>query len=155
LKTTSLKDTLELVGIAAVVLGLVLVAYELRQNNEQLAEQSRQSVADGIRQITLSVATSPDLARLLSRETSLEEMTGSERMQFAAWFVAWLKSAEHAFIQHQDGILDEEIWLARRNQAIGMLEREKFVYLYQTNKENFVPAFIAHIDEVLNERETR
>lgn len=155
MKTTSLKDTLELVGIAAVVLGLVLVAYELRQNNEQLAEQSRQSVADGIRQITLSVATSPDLARLLSRETSLEEMTGSERMQFAAWFVAWLKSAEHAFIQHQDGILDEEIWLARRNQAIGMLEREKFVYLYQTNKENFVPAFIAHIDEVLNERETR
>lgn len=82
-------------------------------------------------------------------------MTGSERMQFGAWFAAWLKSAEHAFIQQQDGILDEEIWLARRNQAIGMLEREKFDYLYQTNRENFVPAFIAHLDEVLNERETR
>ena len=155
MKTTSLKDILELAGIAAVVLGLVLVAYELRQNNEQLAEQSRQSVADGVRQITLSVATSPELARLLSREVSLEEMTGSERMQFAAWFVAWLKSAEHAFIQHQDGILDDEIWLARQNQAIGMLEREKFDYLYQTNKDVFVPAFIAHFDEVLKDRQAR
>lgn len=65
------KDIAEFVGIAAIVLGLFLVTYELQQNNEQLAEQSRQSVADGVRQITLSVATSPDLARILSGEIPL------------------------------------------------------------------------------------
>ena len=66
MKSPDWKDIVELIGIAAIVLGLILVTYELRQNNEQLAEQSRQSVAEGVREITLSVATSPDLARLSS-----------------------------------------------------------------------------------------
>jgi len=154
LKTSDFKDIAELVGIASSVLGLVFVTYRLRQNNKQLAEQSRQSGADGIRQITLSVATSPDLARLISRDVSLEEMTGTEEMQLIAWFVAWPKSAETAFLQHQAGILDE-IWLARRIRAIEMLESQKSASLYEWYKQLFVPKCVSHIDEALNDRQAR
>ena len=140
-----------MVGIAAVVLGLVLVTYELQQNNEQLAEQSRQSVADGVRQITLSIATSPDLARLISGEVPIAEMTRTERMQFAAWFTAWLKSAELAFIQYRSDILSEEIWLTRKTQALGMLDDENFQGIYERNKKLFIPGFIAVMDEALND----
>lgn len=152
LNSTGWKDIAEIVGIAAIVLGLVLVTYELQQNNEQLAEQSRQSVADGIRQITLSIATSPDLARLISGEVSREEMTSAERMQVAAWSTAWLKSAEHAFLQYQSGILDEQIWMTRKNQAMQMLENDHFHHLYERNRALFVPDFIAQLDEALKDR---
>ena len=149
MRTLNRKDIAEFVGIAAIVLGLVLVTYELQQNNEQLAEQSRQSVADGVRQIALSVATSPDLARLISGEVPIGEMTRTERMQFGAWIAAWLKSAEHAFMQRQSGILSEEIWLARKSQALGMLNSENFRTAYEQNRKIFIPAFVAEIDEAL------
>lgn len=152
MRTGNWKDIAELTGIAAVVLGLVLVTYELRQNNEQLAEQSRQSVADGVRQITLSVATSPDLARLISGEVAFADMTRTERMQFTAWCVAWLKSAEHAFMQHRSAILSEEIWLTRKVQALGMLESDNFRTCYERNKDMIIPGFIAVIDEALSDR---
>ena len=151
MRNVNFKDIAELVGISAIVLGLVLVTYELQQNNEQLAEQSRQSVADGVRQLTLSVATSPDLARLISGEVPIAEMTRTERMQFAAWFTAWLKSAELAFIQYRSDILSEEIWLTRKTQALGMLDDENFQGIYERNKKNFIPGFIAVMDEALND----
>lgn len=155
MRTTNFKDTAELVGIAGIILGLVLVTYELRQNNEQLAEQSRQSVADGVRQITLSVATSPELARLISRDVPLEEMTEGEELQLVTWFMAWLKSAEHAFLQHKAGILEDEVWFARRSQALDMLEREKISLLYEWNRDYFVPEFVSDIDEALIARQSR
>jgi len=151
LRNVNFKDIAELAGIAAIVLGLVLVTYELQQNNEQLAEQSRQSVADGVRQITLSVATSPDLARLISGEVPIAEMTRTERMQFTAWFAAWLKTAEHAFIQYQSDILSEEIWLTRKTQALGMFNDENFLRMYERNKNIFIPGFIAAMDEALSD----
>ena len=156
MRTTNFKDTAELVGIAGIILGLVLVTYELRQNNEQLAEQSRQSVADGVRQVTLSVATSPELARLISRDVPLEEMTDGEELQLITWFMAWLKSAEHAFLQHKAGILEDEVWLARRSQALDMLERRKKIRsLYEWNRDYFVPEFVSDFDEALIARKAR
>ena len=146
------KDTAELVGVAAIVLGLVLVTYELKQNNEQLAEQSRQAVADGVREIALAVATTPDLARLLSGDISLEEMSRAERMQVGAWTAAWLKSAEHTFLQHQSGILDYEIWLARKTQVIGLMDIDVLLTSYENSKDLFVPGFIVEIDEGLKKR---
>ena len=38
---TALRNSIEIVGITAVVISLVLVAYELRQNNDTLEAQSR------------------------------------------------------------------------------------------------------------------
>jgi hypothetical protein len=70
-------------------------------------------------------------------------------MQFGAWFAAWLKSAEHTFMQRQSGILSEEIWLARRSQALGMLNSENFRLVYEQNRKIFIPGFIAEIDEAL------
>jgi len=151
LNSVRLNRWLTLLSNTAVFVGIVLLAVELQQNNEQLEEQSRQSVADGVRQIALAVATSPDLARLISGEVPMAEMTKTERMQVSAWFAAWLKSAEHAFIQHQSGILSEEIWQTRKNQALGMLDGENFRGMYERNKDIFIPEFIAEIDEALNE----
>lgn len=52
-------------------------------------------------------------------------------------------------MQRESGILSEEIWLARKSQALGMLYSENFRSAYERNRKIFIPGFIAEIDEAL------
>lgn len=67
LKTTSWKDTAELVGIAAIVLGLMLVAYELRQNTLMMRTQTRDSLTEKQMMFSGWVATNEYTAGVLSK----------------------------------------------------------------------------------------
>ena len=62
------KDNVEIVGIAAVVISLGFVAYEIRQNNELMAAEARQ-VRTGM-VLSLIHISEPTRPPLLSRMPS-------------------------------------------------------------------------------------
>ena len=127
---------------------------ELRTNSEALHAENRQAVADGLRQVTLAVATNRELADLVSGDVPWEEMTSSQRIQLGAWFTAWLKSAEEAYLQFESGVLDEGVWLARKSQAVGLLGRPHMrrVYDAATDGGTYVSEFVITMDQALAER---
>jgi cytochrome bd-type quinol oxidase subunit 1 len=144
----------EIASAVAIVITLLFFVVELRSNTEAIRGQNRQAVADGVRQITLAVATNPGLADLVSGDVPMANATESQRNQLATWESAWLKSAEEAYLQYEAGILDEEIWLTRQNQAVSLLSRPWIRGIYEGIKdENLVAAFAYAMDQAIAERE--
>jgi len=144
----------EIASAVAIVITLVFLMVQLRSNTESIRGQNRQAVADGVRQITLAVATNPGLADLVSGDVAIERATESQRNQLAAWVSAWLKSTEEAYLQYEAGLLDEEIWLTRREQAVAMLQRPWIRGIYETIKDrNLVTRFADTMDRAIAERE--
>lgn len=65
MRRIAIKDILELMGIAGVIISLIFVGLEIRQNSAVAQAESIRAANDGIRDIALSLSDSPELAQLV------------------------------------------------------------------------------------------
>ena len=64
---TSVKDKLEMIGIVAVIVSLLILGYEIRQNTDTSAAQAVFELNESARQTLFQEATDPNLASLISK----------------------------------------------------------------------------------------
>ena len=141
----------EIVSGITIIITLVFLLLEMRSNTEAVQAQTRQATTEGVRQITLAIATNPGLAELLFGEAVIESASPAQRTQMVTWFTAWLKSAEEAYLQYRSGLLDEEIWLTRKANLFQLLIQPKLRYLYDNFAEGtLVAAFKSMVDSELD-----
>lgn len=107
MKQTNWKDTAELVGIAAIVLGLILVAYELRQNTQMMRAQTRAQITEKVIELFSVNMNDQDYANVLIRGNNLEELSAVEQYQYSRHRNAWASYWVNVAYQHKMGMYDE------------------------------------------------
>ena len=86
---TSVKDKLELIGIVAVIVSILILGYEIRQNTDTSAAQAVFELNESARQTLFQEATDPNLASLISKaEKDLEALSELERYMYGRWVFA-------------------------------------------------------------------
>lgn len=146
----------EIVSALAIVVTLLFLLVELRDNTEAIKSQNLQAISDGIRQIALATATTPDLAELMYGETDFDTMPKPERYRIFAWITAWLKSAEESYLQYENGVLEQEVWLSRRSNVINLLQEKNLRAAYDAlGPGTLVTGFADEIDRGLAEASGR
>lgn len=110
----SIKDKMELVGIVAVVLSLLLLAYEIRQNTDTAASQAIFDLNEAARQTQFLEATDPVLVPLIIRaEKDLDALSEEERYRYERWVFSYLNVFDSAWNHHHRGVTsdaDMEAW---------------------------------------------
>ena len=101
------KDTIEAVGLAAIVASLIFLAFETRQNTNALYAQSRQAILKAALQEIAIQGENPDLALIIIKTESL---TPEEHVRLDAWLSLLLRVREFAWLQYRSGIIDEAQW---------------------------------------------
>jgi hypothetical protein len=109
---TSLREWLELVAAASVVIGLILVAMELRQANN-LAEGDAISSLNQQVMDTISLnVTDRELAELLAKlaegESEAADLTIGQKRQVASYLGLWVSLGEVAWKYFEKDIISEE-----------------------------------------------
>jgi hypothetical protein len=85
------KDTLEFVGVAAIVASLIFVGLQIRQNEESLKMQFLQGEMLSFQEHFGRVSENSDLAEaLVIAEANPEELTPTQRKQVGTWLEEWL-----------------------------------------------------------------
>jgi len=101
----------ELCGAAAVVVTLVYLAVQLRQNNELLRSGSRQAlVGNDVTSLAANLQHTDVFAKYVSEQVLSQE----EQLQMSFMFALDLRNREFEYFQYQNGLLDEETWLSYR-----------------------------------------
>lgn len=145
METEKLRGLLELAGAAAVLLGLVFVGLELRQNTEAVEAASLQNLTDASTEYLLLLASDVELARIwldASRDRSQLSEIDSIRYFFLNR-ARWLRM-QNAYLQWRRGTLNDEDWsiyndlicITDTDGALGRVatwEEHRFVLI-----ENFV-----------------
>ena len=155
MKLSDWASIAEIASSVAVVVTLVILILEVRGNTAAMEAATRQSIAARTEAITLNTAMTPDLARILNDPNSVEAGT-TEGWQLLSFYTTLLRHTEEAYLQWQEGRLDEEYFSRRAAGAFGAMESDAFRDAFEQLKSSYDPGFIGWVEaNILSEHQPR
>ncbi len=119
-KAERLKLTLEVLGGLAVLIGLIFVGLELRQNTAAMQAATFQDLAHSSSDHMIQIALIPEVRRVFMAgwqdpdSLNEDEREAFELLQSAYWF-----RMQNAFLQWRRGTLTADDWLIYRGSMCG------------------------------------
>jgi hypothetical protein len=141
----------EIVGAVAVVLTLGYLAVQIRQNTRALKASTHQSLSDSTIRFQAVTLDNAEVARIrLAGGEDLSKLTGEEHYRFITAMEMLFRLIENAFVQHQEGTLDDEGW-HRYAEGVPYLfgKYPGIVDWWDSPRIPFSPSFSAWVDEQL------
>ena len=133
-----------------VLVGIVLLIVELDQNREMMRAQTRNDISVQIVDLLSQVATDPQLARLLRRADTGEDLTPDEFWQYDHRMGAMIRYFQNVHYQYRLGLYDEteyskhkEAW--RHYFAFGKMRAAAWCRI----RESTSAEFMAEIDSLI------
>ena len=132
----------ELIGAIAVLVTLIYLAVQIRQNTVALRDGNATTVQINIQNLALSAITDREFGDILIRGLSdPQTLTPPERIALYAWLFNMLKSGELAYGRYIKGDLDEEYWLAYLNFLQSYWLTPGCKLYWEDRRAAFVPDF--------------
>ncbi len=124
MRVEALPRKIEFIGVIAVVLSLLFVAYEVRQNTNTAAAQAVFELNEAGRQTQFMQVSDPEIANLvLLGQSNPQAMSELQRFQYRKWVFSFLNLYESVWTYHQRGIIsDQELegWKADYCQKVSI-----------------------------------
>ncbi len=122
MKTSSWKETAELLALVAVIGGLIAVVMELRQTQSALRAQAYQTRALDVISFKVVSSANPELDLLIrkvySNELDIESATPEERSQINSHFYIRRTDLDNEHYQFQNGFLDPDFYRTTTEREI-------------------------------------
>ena len=151
MKKIDLGQTLQLLGNAGVIVGILLLVYELNQNRQMMQAQTRNAISETIVDRLLGEADNPDLAAINLKAEAGETMTALETRRYQLIWQATFRYWENVNYQYRNGLYDDSEYLAHREAwrqiAVGPHVRD----LWCERRSRYADEFVAEMDELLGE----
>ena len=107
MERSKLADLSEIVSSIAIVVTLVYLTVEIRQNTNALYAESRQSVLTAAQTELFVLVENPNLIVSVAKDDPLTE---EEQVALGAWLAAAMRAREFSWLQYRDGVIDEAQW---------------------------------------------
>ena len=132
----------ELIGGISVVISLVYLAVQIRQNTQTVRASAYQSILAAAVQARLTVAQDPVLCRrMLDGLHESEKLTDDEKAQLRQTISAMLRLFENVFFQYRRSMVEEAIWESWRLTTIAMFSRPDVQEWWPSTREFFHEEF--------------
>ncbi len=105
--SNKLNNWLQVGGIFGVLIGLMLLIVELRQNQDLMRAQTRHDIAEMVVEILYVPAANKQLADIMYRANLGENLTPEETHQFTMRTNALFRFWENLHYQYRQGLYDE------------------------------------------------
>jgi len=113
---SKLKDSAELIGIAAIVASLIFVGLQMKQNQDIAIASQYQARAEATLNLQL-VGIETDWVGVPALRDKISEKATARDINAALWL--WIQFDNH-FYQYQAGFLDEDAWQAQLQNIQGI-----------------------------------
>lgn len=131
----------ETIGFLGVVVSLLFVGLEIRQNNAIASAQTRQALASEYREFWLSLAFSGQL-----EEVSGPALAGSDTK---ASIVQWVRMRllENVYDQYREGVVDESVFLGYGWRGDPEFKTSEFSEWWAQRRDRFDPGFVSEFEK--------
>ena len=138
----SLKGKLEIVGVVAVVLSLLFVAFEIRQNTTSLQAAAIQASTEVARENIMALVNDPSLLELKNKAPGALTTAEAQRLYWLSRSF-WL-SMQGLWRQWQLGVLPDEEWLVWQHIICSNMTTDRGISgrkYWQQSKGGLIPEF--------------
>jgi len=133
----SIRDTLGFVGV---VLSLLFVGAELRQNTTVARAQTRQALTDAYADFAMTMATEPAIQQEWS-EQFIDDPSGAPSP--ASWMMwAMMRQLENVYLQFREDVIDESVFHSYGWTANPTYRQQGFQAWWTDVRERFHPDFV-------------
>ena len=133
-----------------VLVGLLLLIAELKQNQDMMRAQIRHELAVEIVNLQQTLASNAQLADVLYRGISGEELTPTELFQFETRTNALFRYWEDVHYQYRVGLYDDTEFARQKEAWRGSMQRSQLSQDYWCRvRLLYSPEFAAEIDGLL------
>lgn len=101
-------DWLNLSTSIAVIMGIVFLGLEIRQNTEMMKSQTRDAISEKQMMFSEWVATEAELANTLAKVSAGEELEPWEAVQHAYFLAGVWREWENSYYQFQQQLFDKD-----------------------------------------------
>ena len=136
----------EALGALGVILSLLYLSSQIRQNTKMSRAATRQALADGAQSLATDVVEHDDMARIMVDALEGREVLPHERFRIQARCLRDLRFWDNAYYQFQEGLLSETEWEGFRINLMLILQFPE----YRDYWENFQLMFSEPFREELN-----
>ena len=121
LTLSDLAQLAEILAGIAVVLSLVYVGVQVRQNTQAIEIAAAQQSHDAYRQVQVAIMEEPMMAAALEKAYSNQQLTPIEALQVDTYVHFIFSNWELAYLNHKKELLDNEIWEAWERYYIWLI----------------------------------
>jgi len=114
MKKIDLGQAIGILANLGVLVGILLLVYELAQSREMMRAQTRNSVAEMVVNLLALEASDPGIAELQVKRRAGEPLTAVEGERFDVLQAAYWRYRENVHYQYRNGLHDEDEYLALR-----------------------------------------
>lgn len=134
-----------------VLLGIIFLIIELRQNTTATRLQASSNFQDSFSDIEFFITQSPEFAALLDRGRRGETIESAvDQLRLAVFYGNVLRTWQNSHMQYRSGALDEDIWQGSQTRLIQVLKADRGLRDYwQANKAHFSHAFNAMLGSLV------
>lgn len=145
----SLREGLAALGV---ILSLVFVGTEIRQNTIAIRAATLNDLASGSREWLMSLAASPELISAWRRWLAGEELTPDEVEMAEITVNALLRNVENVFLQVESGAVDESALVSYGFGGARAWESPNFPGYWARRWGRYHPDFVAAFEEQIGSR---
>ena len=150
MKKIDLGQTLRLLGNVGVIVGILLLVYELNQNRDMMRAQTRNELSQGLIEILLELSNDAEGVNIFTRGNRGENLTEYEFARYELMTIAQLRYHENVHYQYRNGLYDEDEYLAQREAWRNSVFSDKgLVDIFCSIRTGLSPEFVAEIDGLL------
>ena len=141
----------EFIASVGVLITLVYLAIQIRQNTAAIRVQTRQALSETqFANINLR-ATDPQLSLIIAKVNRNEPLDDDEQARFYYHADASMRQFENAYSHYRAGMLSEEDWQAQRRSIIVTLRTPLAREMWSGLKHTYNQDFCAAVDAALKQ----
>ena len=142
----------EIIGGAAVVISLLYLAFQVRQNTHSLRTENYARALDRVAAIQAQLGQDSDLSRMLTKGVvSSEKLTSAERIQFTWCMYEIFGSFEFMFHAAETRALPDEVWERWSLAVAWWLVYPGVQEWWRARPIPFSVSFVAYVEKTLQD----
>ncbi len=155
MRKIELGQSLHLIGNIAVVVGILLLVYELSLNRQMMRAHTRTTVSEGLTTFLTTIGSDEQAASVYIRGNAGatgnlgDELSVAEAGQYGLLVQAAFSYFENVHYQYRNGLYDESEFDAQRKAWIGLFQRKGMAEIWCRTRNQRSPEFVAEIDSLL------
>jgi hypothetical protein len=141
----------EIIGAIAVVISLVYVGTSVDQNTNAIRVSNHQALVAMDMEKNDWLRDSEFAAIHVIAMDDVGKLTPVQRIQYSTFIANTFNAWEFAFITHNNGMMDGNIWDGWDGFYKTVLEEKSHQWFWRKGREGFSPEFRSYVDSMLAE----
>jgi len=138
----------EILSAVAILITLVYLSAQTRQNVLAVEAATRQATLDNVFDVLSQVMVDPDIWLSLVKD----ELNETERVKLSAYLFSVMERAQASWYQYQSGALDERSWLRVREPTVSNILFRQGNRWWNYFQDGFDPEFRDYMNAIIRDR---